>query len=144
MRLLLFLALSSCGPAVVTSELMEMTNLARTGAHRSWAGEEAPHRSAGPHATVRTFANEPLITSLRAGADTHPIGSITIKELFDGEKLTGYAIDWKGDDGEWRFFEGFEPALNDYFYTGTDNGCAGCHRPGKDFFLTPVSALKDP
>lgn len=121
-----------------------MTSLARSGAYRSWAGEAAPHRSAGPHNTVRTFVNEPLITSLRAGAETHPNGSITVKELSDGEKLTGYAIDWKGDDGEWRFFEGFEPALNEYFYKGTDNGCAGCHRPGKDFFLTPVSALKDP
>ncbi len=144
MRLILLLTLASCGPATVNPEVTEMISLARAGTHRSWAGEAAPHPSAGPHATVRTFVNEPLLTSLRTGADTHPTGSIALKELSDGEKLTGYAIDWKGDDGEWRFFEGFEPALNEYFYKGTDNGCAGCHRPGKDFFLTPVSALKDP
>lgn len=119
-----------------------MIDLAHSGAYRSWPSEAAPHRSAGPHQTVRTFLNDPLANSLRSGAETHPPGSIAIKELYDGSTLNGYAIDWKGEDGRWRFFEGFEPALNEYFYVGTDNGCAGCHRPGRDFLLTPASALQ--
>jgi hypothetical protein len=137
------LVLIACGPAAVAPELTEMITMAQSGAHRSWSGEAAPHPSAGPHATVRTFLNEPLLLSLRSGADMHPAGSIAVKELYDGEKLTGYAIDWKGEDGQWRFFEGFEPSLNEYFYVGTENGCAGCHRPGKDFLLTPASAIVD-
>ncbi len=123
--------------------MMEMIALARSGEYRAWASEAAPHTSAGPHGTVRTFANEPLLLSLRSGAGSHPNGSIALKGLYDGTKVTGSAIDWKGTDGQWRFLEGFEPALNQYFYVGTENGCAGCHRPGKDFILTPVAAFRD-
>ena len=134
----------SCGPSnQPPSDMKDMVALARSGDYRSWASEAAAHQSAGPHGTVRTFVNEPLLSSLRAGADTHPGGSVALKELYDGAKVTGWAIDWKGSDGGWRFFEGFEPTVDQYFYAGTDNGCAGCHRPGKDFVLTPVSAFRD-
>jgi hypothetical protein len=143
MRPLLLLAFTACGPATMTPELKQLTDLARAGEHRAWASEEAPHRSAGPHATVRTFVNPVLFDSLRSDATSHPTGSIAVKELFDDMgRLTGYAIDWKPEDGRWRFFEGFEPSLDEYFFEGTDNLCANCHRPGKDFVLTKVSALQ--
>ena len=140
---LLGLASLSCGPAASPSEMTQLTTLARSGDYKSWASEAAAHASMGPHGTVRTFVNEKLLGSLRSGADTHPPGSIAVKELYEGTSVTGYAIDSKGADGGWHFFEGFEPALNQYYYEGTQNGCAGCHRPGKDFILTPVSALRD-
>lgn len=142
MRWYLLLFLASCGSVAGSSERTEMLELARSGAYRTWPSEAAPHGSAGPHGTVRTFVNPALFDSLRMGAASHPNGSIALKELYAGDKVTGYAIDWKGDDGQWRFFEGFEPAFDQYFYTGTENGCAGCHRPGSDFVLTPVSALE--
>lgn len=143
MRAYLLLALTACGPSTPPSGAKEMSDFARTGEHRAWPSEEAPHASTGPHGRVRTFVNPLLFDSLRSDATSHPAGSIAIKELFDGsDKLTGYAIDWKPEDGRWRFFEGFEPAYDEYFFEGTENLCANCHRPGKDFVLTPVSALQ--
>lgn len=118
-----------------------MIELARGGEYRTWLREPAPHRSTGPHGTVRTFFNATLEQSLRAGDTTLAPGSVALKELYDGTRRTGWAIDWKASDGQWRFYEGFEPALNQYFYKGTDNGCAGCHQPGIDYVLTPLSAL---
>ncbi|MBL8913485.1 MAG: hypothetical protein JNM17_22490 [Archangium sp.] len=141
----LVVVLSACGAPSTTTrdpELEAMLELARSGEYRTWSREPAPHRSAGPHSTVRTFINPTLEQSLRAGDTTFPVGSIALKELFDGPgtKRTGWAIDWKLEDG-WRFFEGFDPSLNEYFLKGTDNGCAGCHRPGVDYLLTPLSAF---
>lgn len=141
--LMCVLGLVACAPPQVSPELTELQAFARAGEYRTWSGEPAPHTSAGPHGTVRTFVNETLLSSMRADAGVHPIGSIAVKELYAGSKLTGFAIDRKGADGGWQFFEGFEPTLADYYFEGTDNLCANCHRPGRDFMLTPVSALYD-
>lgn len=126
-----------------TSELPPKVALARSGEYRAWPAEAAPHASTGPHGQVRTFTNPPLFDSLKQGAASHPVGSIVVKELWAQNRITGWAINWKGEDGQWRFFEGFEPTLDQYFYVGTDNGCAGCHQPGLDFVLTKPEALRD-
>jgi len=66
---------------------------------------------------------------------------MVVKELHSGAEITGYAIDVKRRDGEWVFFEGFLPSLDQYLFVGTSNLCANCHRPGKDFVLTSPDAL---
>lgn len=142
----LLLLLCACGPAasMPASELAEKVALVRTGGYLGWPAEPAPHDSAGPHGgQVRTFVNPPLFESLKLASTNHPSGSVVVKELYSGGKVTGWAVDWKGDDGQWRFFEGFEPALDQYFYTGTDNLCANCHRGGLDHVLTKPDALRD-
>jgi hypothetical protein len=139
---LLFVTLVGCGSAPADPELSALLDRARAGEYLTWRREPAPHVSMGPHGgTVRTFVNPTLEAPLLAGERTFPPGSIALKELFSAGKRTGWAIDWKGDDGEWRFFEGFEPTLDQYFYRGTENGCAGCHRPGIDFLLTAPGHL---
>ena len=116
----------------------------KTSAYRSWRAEAAPHPSSGPHSgKVRTFVNDALYDSLKAGAGRHPRGSVVVKELLDGTgtTLTGIAIDVKDQDGTWVFLEGFAPSFTGYYYRGTQNLCGNCHQAGADFVLTPKSAL---
>lgn len=93
---------------------------------------------------MRTWVNPALATSLKAGNTTHPSGSIAVKELYGsgtGTAITGWAVDVKDTDGTWIFYEGFAPALNQFFFRGTSNLCGNCHRAGVDQVLTPPAAL---
>lgn len=119
-----------------------LLSVAQSGAYLSWKAEPAPHQTSGPHGgQVRTFVNDVLYASMKAGNTTHPRGSIVVKELFSNGARNGWAVDAKDDEGTWVFFEGFEPQLNQYFFRGTGNLCSNCHAGGVDFVLTPPSAL---
>ena len=119
-----------------------LLSIAQSGAYLSWKAEAAPHQTAGPHGgQVRTFVNDVLYASMKAGNTMHPRGSMGVKELFTNGARTGWAIDAKDDDGVWTYFEGFEPQLNQYFFRGTGNLCSNCHAGGVDFVLTSPSAL---
>ena len=134
----------ACGtPMTTNSELTQMVAMARAGDYKGWASEAAPHASGGPHGMVRTFVNEPLLTALRANAQSMPAGSIAVKELYNAGAVTGYAIDWKSADGGWHFFEGYDPTFDQYYYQGTNNGCAGCHSSGRDYVFSDVAAFRD-
>lgn len=117
------------------------------GDYRDFAAEADIHPSSGPHGAVRTYFNELLVTSLEAGAATHPTGAASIKELYDGGTLTGWAVavktdaDSAGGDG-WYWYEvldtapGTEPIAD-----GNGVGlCAGCHEDGADFIFSPGPA----
>ncbi|MCU0701115.1 MAG: hypothetical protein MUC96_31790 [Myxococcaceae bacterium] len=122
-----------------------IVSFAQRRAYAPWPAEAAPHLSTGPHGgRVRTWVNPVLAESLEAGNTSHPIGSIAVKELYGsgtGTTITGWAVDVKDVDGTWVFFEGFTPALNQFFFRGTGNLCSNCHRAGVDQVLTPPSAL---
>ena len=119
-----------------------LLSIAQSGAYSSWKAEPMAHKTSGPHGdTVRTFVNDPLYASLKAGNTLHPNGSVVVKELFSGGTRIGWAVDAKGDDGVWVFFEGFEPQLNQFFFRGTGNLCSNCHASGVDFVLTRAAAL---
>lgn len=119
-----------------------LLSIAQSGAYLSWKAEAAPHQTAGPHGgQVRTFVNDVLYASLKAGNRMHPNGSIAVKELFSNGARNGWAIDAKDDDGVWTFYEGFEPQLNQYFFRGSGNLCSNCHAGGVDFVLTRPDAL---
>lgn len=91
---------------------------------------------------VRTFVNNALYDSLKSGPAAHPNGSIAVKELLTDGARIGWAVDRKRDDGSWEFFEGFEPTLDQYYFEGTSNFCAGCHRDGIDFVLVPARSIR--
>jgi hypothetical protein len=118
------------------------------GGYRSYTAEASPHpSSSGPavHGDVRTFMNDTLDQSLRAGAAEHPIGSIAVKELHKEGKLIGWAaaIKARADDGQgngWYWYENLST---------TESGspvaagighqlCVGCHSTGQDFVRTPA------
>lgn len=130
------------GTAATPATRAGLLSIAQSGAYLSWKAEAAPHQTAGPHGgQVRTFVNDVLYASLKAGNSTHPRGAIAVKELFSNGARTGWAIDAKDDDGVWTYFEGFEPQLNQYFFRGSGNLCSNCHAGGVDFVLTQASAF---
>lgn len=115
-----------------------LTAFAKSGGYKSWRAENQIHNSTGPHGgNVRSYVNDILYASLKAGNTTHPPGSAVVKELYGSgtSTLTGHALDAKDDGGTWVFYEGFAPSYsNPYFYRGTTNFCASCHATGSDFY----------
>lgn len=123
-----------------------LTAFVKAGSYKTWKAEPAIHASTGPHGgNVRTYVNDVLYASLKAGNTSHPKGSIVVKELYGGgtSSLTGHAVDIKDEQtGEWVFYEGFAPGYSaPYYFRGTANFCASCHAPGLDYVLTKPSAL---
>lgn len=129
------------GGAARSASRDALVAMLQSGEYLAWKAEPQPHSSQGPHGTVRTFLNPLLYASAKAGNTVHPPGSISVKELYSGTNRTGWAVDVKTSDGEWVFFEGFEPQLNQYYFRGVGNLCANCHAGGTDFLLTPASAF---
>jgi hypothetical protein len=122
-----------------------LTAFVRAGSYKAWRAEAAVHPSTGPHGgNVRTYVNDLLYASLKAGNTTHPAGSATVKELYGSgtTAITGYAIDAKDGQGKWFFLETFAPAFtNPYYFQGTSNFCASCHAAGPDYYLGLLSNL---
>jgi hypothetical protein len=135
-------AQADAGPAPLPTTRAEIVAFVQSGAYSAWAAEPARHASTGPHGgAVRTFVNDTLYTSLKQGRASHPSGSIAVKELYTGANRTGWAVDIKGDDGVWIYYEGFEPRLDQYYFRGDGNLCANCHAGGVDRVLVPASAF---
>ena len=112
------------------------------GGYADWPAESAVHVGGGPHfGDVRTFLNEALIESLEAGADEHPAGSATVKELYgSGASVLGWSVSIKLDDDSaggdnWFWYEYYEGNV-----LADGDGiavCTGCHGGGTDYVLSP-------
>ena len=115
-------------------------------AYKNYAAESAVHpSSSGPavHGDVRTFMNEKLDQSMRAGSGEHPVGSIAVKELHKDGKLYGWAVALKArkDDGKgngWYWYENLSTTDNSKPVAAAIGHqlCVGCHSAGKDFIRT--------
>jgi hypothetical protein len=136
---------SDGGTAELDLSAAGLVAFVRDGGYRAWRSEAAVHASSGPHGgNVRTWVNDLLYVSLKAGNTTHPPGSVTVKELYSSgtSAITGHAIDVKNAAGTWVFLEGFAPSYaNPYYYVGTSNLCGNCHVSGPDYYLSPISNL---
>lgn len=137
---------SDGGSASANTTADALTAFVKAGSYKTWKAEPAIHASTGPHGgNVRTYVNDVLYASLKAGNTNHPKGSIVVKELYGSgmSSLTGHAVDIKDEQtGEWVFYEGFAPGYSGpYYFRGTTNFCASCHSAGLDYVLTKPSAL---
>lgn len=156
-RVCAVLLLSACSPSSSVDERLGTVNgldtseagitaFVRDGRYRSWLGEPVPRDSVRSHGPkVRVFFNDVLAESMRAGNTTHPVGSITVKELYesDGKTLHGHALDVKVAEGPgkdtWVFYEGFGPDSDDNYYGRAHATCHGCHSEGgRDYVVTPL------
>ena len=121
----------------------ELQEWLAAGGYQDLPGESQIHESSGPHGRVRSFLSVGLEESLAAGGE-HPRGVASIKELYDGDRLNGWAVSVKIDDdsadGEgWYWYEVFDTAPDATPWvdgTGADH-CADCHGSGRDYIRLP-------
>ncbi len=96
------------------------------GGYAGWAAESVVHKSAGPHSSIRVFANAALYESLSKAMAVHPVGAAAVKEIYDADAtaLKGWAVlhkiaaDSAAGDG-WYWFESL-----------TKDGSAGVYASG--------------
>ncbi len=113
----------------------------QAGEYLDWTAESAVHASTGPHfGSVRTFVNGPLLDSLAATGDPHPIDAASVKELYgSGDEVLGWSVMVKVADGTggdtWYWLEYYQGST---YADGVGASlCTGCHDAGTDNVLTP-------
>lgn len=96
-------------------------------------GFETRTRSSGVHAVdVDLYVNETIQDALSAAQPLSewPLGSLTVKDGWNGDELKIVAVMEKRSDG-WFFAE--YHADGSVIASGRPGQCAGCHRTGDDF-----------
>ena len=131
-----------------TSGEAEIAPWLSTGAYKTWSCESAPHTASGAsgHSKNRICSNE-KIAKHDPASGPWPVGAASVKELYAGDRIVGYAVARKvtagADAGAWYWYERVGTTL----YAdglGTENApkslCGDCHSRGTDFVYTAVSA----
>lgn len=115
----------------------------RAAEYRSWTrapGYEERRSSRAPHGgAVDIYVNDVMADALanETGLTEWPVGSIVVKDGFDGRDLELIALMEKRDDG-WFWAEFDED--DDSLYSGRPSLCIDCHSRGADHvraFLFP-------
>ena len=108
--------------------------------YQDWRGDSA-FRTSEEHGKIKIFFNAKLEKSLEDDKGEHPVGSLSVKEIYKGSVLDGYAIMGKHKAGSgkdtWFFYEvkGGAPDFDEVtaYDIGAPSDCADCHKAGKDF-----------
>lgn len=108
--------------------------------YKEWRGDTT-FRPGTPHGKIKVFFNAELETSLEDKKDEHPVGSLSVTEIYKSDVIDGYAIMGKHKTGAgkdtWFFYEtkGGSPDFADVtaYDVGAPAVCADCHTAGKDF-----------
>jgi len=127
----------------------------KAGSYRAFpAKESSAHPGRGPHTAVgnpvRVYYNQLLDDSLAAGNDEHPVGAISVKEMFTAEgTLQGWAVMAKTDaetaDGEGWFWYEVTSTTDASAVPAIGNGvvgCTSCHSVGDRDLIRSGHPLK--
>lgn len=112
------------------------------GRYDDWDAEPERHPTAGPHGDeVRTFFDVTLAASLESENVVHQVEAAAVKELYNDDALTGWAVMVKtkpaSDAGSWYFYEILDRSKPNAPIEGQGKSlCAGCHSAGTDFVLS--------
>jgi hypothetical protein len=124
-----------------TGKIADIDAWLARGDYKQWSCESAPHaaRGSSAHDKNRICSNDKLKNSTTGN---FPIGAANVKELYDGDRVAGYAVMVKvttnSDGASWYYYEklpsGSVPA------NGPDDGsCTGCHSGApRDYVFTQV------
>lgn len=158
-RALVFLVFVACSGDPGTGKVagFEMGNADRppTGAdavnrwlqdkhYERWACEASPHeeRGSSPHDRNRICSNM-LISKHESGP--YPVGASAVKELYEDDKVNGYALYLKVREGTgsdtWYWFEriGSSIIADGVGSSGKPKDtCSDCHSSANDFVFTQV------
>lgn len=114
--------------------------------YRNYKSDSAVHPStSGPavHGDVKIFFNDKLEKSILSGNKKHPVGSLSVKELYKDGSLNGWALALKSkeDDGKgngWYWYEILSTKDSSKPVAASLGNilCVGCHAPGNDFIRT--------
>ena len=111
------------------------------GDYRKYKAESAVHPSStgAVHGEVKTYVNDKLDRSMMSGAEEHPVGAASIKELYKDGKLYGWAAAIKVKSGAkangWYWYEVLSTTDNSKPVAASLGSakCVGCHSVGTDF-----------
>ncbi len=111
--------------------------------YAGFASDSGIHPStSGPavHGDVKIFFNKKLADSMAVGNASHPVGSMSVKELYKDGNHYGWALSLKTkeDDGKgngWYWYENLSLTDSSKPVAASlgDKSCVGCHAPGRDF-----------
>lgn len=107
---------------------MELEQWLATGAYKAWACEQAAHapRAGSGHTTNRICSND-LLSGSASGE--FPVGSASVKELFSGSTIVGYAVGVRTTTGSapaaWFWYERVNTSV--YANGAGVSLCANCH-----------------
>lgn len=109
--------------------------------YRSWArapGYPERHPSRAAHGDeVEVFVNEVVVDALATpGIDEWPVGSVIVKDGYDGGDLCFVAGMEKVGPDEWFWVE--YGSDGDTLFSGAPAICTGCHAVGDDWVRTFV------
>ena len=140
--LVVTLSLSACGEDQQPAEAVAFWERIQAEDYRSWMvapgyEERVPSRAAHGDA-VDVFINDVVETALAdETTNVWPVGSIIVKDGYEGGDLQFIAGMEKLESGEWFWVEYNEDG--DTLYSGAPTLCTGCHEIGDDgvrsFFL---------
>lgn len=130
-------AAPDAGSSTIPTNGAALIKWLQAGNYKSWAKESKVH-GGGIHGQVLVYINAALDASLKAGNSTHTVGSASVKELYTGSNVTGYAVMVKVSSGAaastWYWYEKIG---SNVVADGTSVSlCTGCHSAGKDYFRT--------
>jgi len=138
MRLALFLVTfaTACGDDQAPEEAADLLTRIRAEDYRTWdraPGYEARRSSNAPHSEAVDIYIDPTVRgALDASTlDAWPMGSLIVKDGFDGNDLALIAVMEKRADG-WFWAEYFDGESK---FSGKPDVCLDCHGAGDDFVL---------
>jgi hypothetical protein len=108
------------------------------GYYKTWKCEAEVQPRGSPHGNNRICSNEALS---KTTGDKYPVGAVGLKELYNGGKINGYALEIKklNEQGAEQWFW-YEKIGTSVVANGFSAGiCSGCHtKAPKDFVYTQI------
>lgn len=98
-------------------------------------GYESRRRSSAPHSdAVDIYINDIVAQALKGdeALEEWPLGSLIVKDGFDGGSLDLIAVMEKRENG-WFWAEYTDPSSGEAKFSGTPEVCLDCHDAGEDF-----------
>ena len=140
--LLIALLIGACGEDQQPEEAIAFWDEIQAADYRSWTrapGHEERLPSRAAHGdSVDVFINDVIVAALADETTSEwPVGSIIVKDGYDGDDLKFVAGMEKLPSGEWFWVE--YNGEGDTLFSGAPTICTGCHEIGDDgvrgFFL---------
>lgn len=126
---------TACGDDQAPEEAAALLTRIRAEGYQNWdraPGYETRRRSNAPHSEeVDIYINPTVTGALLTDAVEWPLGSLIVKDGFDGNDHELIAVMEKREDG-WFWAEYFDGESK---YSGKPDVCLDCHDVGSDYVL---------